>query len=99
MMNILFWILIMLITALNIADIYTTKVGLKMGLIEKNVWMAAIIYRFGINGLIAIKGFAIALVINLATWVLPIDAAVWMLTVLNLFYAVIVWRNWALIRE
>lgn len=98
-MNILFWILIALISVLNIADIYTTKIGLEMGLIERNVLMAMIINRFGINGLIAVKSVAIALVINLAIWVLPTDAAVWMLTVLSLFYAVVVWRNWSLVKE
>lgn len=98
-MSALLWILIIVITGLNIADVYTTKKGLDMGLFEKNPFMLLIISKFGINGLIAVKGFAIVLVINLAIWVLPTYAAIWMLTVLNLFYAVVGWRNWSLIKE
>lgn len=96
-MTILLWVLIALVTLLNIADIYTTKKGLDMGMFEKNVLMLLIINNFGSRGLIIVKGLVVAIVINLALWILPELASVCMLAGVNIFYACIVWHNYKLI--
>lgn len=94
-MKTLIIILWLVLLALNVADIITTKIALMRGASEANPLLRALMRVLGRDGGLLLSK---AVVLGVTTWVVfvPIAGtpqAVALLLVMNAVYAFVVWRN------